>query len=242
MLVSMWFYALAFGWFFGVGFVLLIFVHEMGHVFVAWRQGLPISAPVFIPFMGAVIFQREASKTAWSSAIMGIGGPVAGTLGALACWGIYALTGYPLFLGLAYVGFFLNLFNLLPIVPLDGGWIAGAISPWLWLIGAVGLVCLYVFDIIHNPFIILIVLLAIPHLWHGLRNKGAPIGGTPATLEQRVVMACCYVGLCLFLGWAMAHTHSIDPLRKSREASAQPTLDRGGDGGFVLPSEDGLVE
>lgn len=213
MLISMWAYAMFWGWPFGVGIVLLIFIHEMGHVFVAWRQGLPISAPVFVPFMGAVIFQKEASKTAWSSAIMGIGGPAGGTIGALACWGIFQMTGSTFFLGLAYVGFFLNLFNLIPIVPLDGGWIAGAISPWLWLIGAVGLVTLYFTDVIHNPFILIIVLLGIPHMWHGLRHRGAPIGGTPATLEQRLTMGVCYLGLCIFLGWAMAATYVERPTR-----------------------------
>lgn len=206
MFVSMWAYAALWGWSFGVGFVVLIFIHEMGHVFVAWRQGLPISAPVFIPFMGAAIFQKQESKSAWDQAVMGIGGPIGGTIGALLCHGVFLATGHTLFLGLAYVGYFLNLFNLMPAIPLDGGWIVGAISPWLWLVGLVGLGALYATDTIHNPIIILLVLMSLPRLWHGLKNRGAPPGGLSATPEQKWIMGICYLALGGFLVWAMAHT------------------------------------
>lgn len=205
MLLSMWAYAAVFGWSFGVGFVILIFVHEMGHVFVAWRQGLPISAPVFIPFMGAMILQKRESEGAWAQAVMGIGGPIGGTLAALACHGVFLWTGHPLFLGLAYVGYFLNLFNLMPAVPLDGGWIVGALSPWLWLVGLVALVGCYVGGVFSNPFVLLIVLLSLPRLWQGLRHGAVP-GGIPATTPQKWIMGLGYIGLAGFLAWAMAHT------------------------------------
>lgn len=210
MLLSMWAYAVVYGWSFGVGLVLLIFIHEMGHVFVAWRQGLPITAPVFIPFMGAVIFQKKESDSAWDQAVMGIGGPIGGAIGALICHGIYLQSGNPFFLGLAYIGYFFNLINLLPMIPLDGGWIVSAISPWLWLVGLVGLVVLYVMDVVHNPIFIILALLSLPRLWHGLRNKGAPPGGVPANPIQRVTMGAYYLALCAFLGWMMSMAHE-DP-------------------------------
>ena len=208
MFVSVWFYSLAFGWRFAAGFVLLIFVHEMGHVFVAWRQGLPITAPIFIPFMGALIIAKAESKSAWNAAVMGIGGPIAGSVGALACWWLYATTQNELFLGLAYVGFLLNLFNLLPVFPLDGGWITGAVSPYLWLVGIVGLVAGFVAGYFHNPMIVILVVSALPRLWHGIRT-GVAFGPDvePATLEQRITMALAYLALAGALTWAMGQTH-----------------------------------
>jgi Zn-dependent protease len=208
MFVSVWFYSLAFGWRFAAGFVLLIFVHEMGHVFVAWRQGLPITAPIFIPFMGALIIAKAESKSAWNAAVMGIGGPIAGSVGALACWWLYATTQNELFLGLAYVGFLLNLFNLLPVFPLDGGWITGAVSPYLWLVGIVGLAAGFVAGYFHNPMIIILVVSALPRLWHGIRT-GVAFGPDvePATLEQRITMALAYLALAGALTGAMGQTH-----------------------------------
>jgi Zn-dependent protease len=208
MLVSIVLYSYAFGWPFAVGFVLTIFVHEMGHVYVGWRQGLPMSAPVFIPFMGAVIFNKRGSSTAWGQAIMGIGGPVAGSLAGLACWGIYGATGSVFFLVLAYVTFWMNLFNLTPIVPLDGGWITGAVSPYLWLIGVILMVVHLFTGSIMNPLIIVLILMSLPRLWHGLRTGEASFGGVqPASPTQRWIMGACYVGLGAFLFACMAATN-----------------------------------
>src|SRR5260221_12736221 len=120
---------------FAVGFVFLIFVHECGHLIAARRIGLKVGAPVFIPFMGAFIGLKEAPRNAWIEAQVGIGGPLLGTAGAVFCYGLYLVTGNPLFSALAYTGFFLNLFNLAPVGFLDGGRLAPALSPWLWLGG-----------------------------------------------------------------------------------------------------------
>src|SRR5262249_46500674 len=135
MLLSIWAYAQAWGWQFALGFVLLIFVHECGHLLAARRLGLNVGAPVFIPFMGALIALKEAPRNAWIEAQVGIGGPLLGTAGAAICYAIYRQTGNELFAALAYTGFFLNLFNLAPVGFLDGGRIVTALSPWLWLVG-----------------------------------------------------------------------------------------------------------
>jgi len=208
MFVSVWFYSLAFGWKFAFGFVLLIFIHEMGHVFVAWRQGLPISAPIFIPFMGALILMKAEAKSAWNQAVMGIGGPIGGSIGALVCWWIYGTTQNELFLGLAYIGFMMNLFNLMPVVPLDGGWITGAVSPYLWLIGFTVLLGGFVMGYFHNPMIIVLLLVSLPRLWQGIRHGVAHSPGVePATPNQRIKMGLAYVALAGALAWAMGETH-----------------------------------
>jgi Zn-dependent protease len=208
MFVSVWFYSLAFGWKFAFGFVLLIFVHEMGHVFVAWRQGLPISAPIFIPGMGAIILAKAEGKSAWNQAVMAIGGPVAGAVGALVCWWIYGDTQNELYLGLAYIGFMLNLFNLMPLYPLDGGWITGAVSPYLWLIGFIGLIIGFITGHIRNPLIILLIITSLPRLWQGIRYGEAHSPDVEsATFDQKVKMGLAYVALAGALAWAMGHTH-----------------------------------
>ncbi|CAG7633168.1 site-2 protease family protein [Paenibacillus allorhizosphaerae] len=141
MLVSIWAYALVFPWGFSIGFVLLLFVHELGHVLAAKRKGLPVTAPVFIPFLGALINMKRHPRDAVTEAYMAYGGPLLGTIGATAVFiAAYAADGEisKLLYSLAYVGFFLNLINLLPIHPLDGGRIATAVTRWLWLVGLVG--------------------------------------------------------------------------------------------------------
>ena len=129
MILSVWLYAMNWGWPFAAGFVLLIFVHECGHLVVARQFGLKVGAPVFIPFMGAFIALKDAPRNAWVEACVGIGGPLLGSLGAALCAAAYQFTGQPIFRALAYTGFFLNLFNLAPIGFLDGGRIATALSP-----------------------------------------------------------------------------------------------------------------
>src|SRR6266550_3224917 len=137
MFLSIWLYAQALGWWYAFGFVLLIFVHECGHLIAARRVGLKVGAPVFIPFMGAFIALKEAPRNAWIEAQVGIGGPLLGPVGAVFCYGLYLVTGNPFFSALAFTGFFLNLFNLAPVGFLDGGRVATALSPWLWLVGIV---------------------------------------------------------------------------------------------------------
>ena len=114
---------------------MLIFVHEMGHVLQLRREGIKASAPMFIPFMGAVITSRSLGDNALAEARVGLAGPVLGTVGAAICLVIGEAANSDFFRALAYIGFFLNLFNLLPIVPLDGGRAMAAMAPWMWFLG-----------------------------------------------------------------------------------------------------------
>jgi Zn-dependent protease len=119
-------YALIWGWKFAVGFVLLILVHESGHYLEARRQGLKPSLPRFIPFLGAYVAIKDAPNDPWRNALISIAGPFLGGIGAVVCWGIGAAIDSRLMYALAYSGFLLNLFNMIPFLPLDGGFIVGA--------------------------------------------------------------------------------------------------------------------
>lgn len=205
MLLTMWVYGLVFGWRYAVGFVLLIFVHECGHLVLARRFGLKVGAPVFIPFMGAIIALKDAPRNAWMEAWVGIGGPIFGALGALACYALYVSSGDRLYLALAYSGCWLNLFNLAPIPPLDGGRIAGAISPWLWIIGVALLAGSLYFRF--NFLVLIIVVVALPRVWRTLSRSGVRDG---AYFElrpgQRWTMGVLYFGLAAVLAAGMYET------------------------------------
>jgi Zn-dependent protease len=122
-------YSLWFGsWRFGLGFVLLILVHELGHVFEARRQGVPVTLPTFIPFIGAFVTTRQAGIAPWRSALIALAGPFVGGLGAAAVWAVGSAQDTVWLVVLANIGFLLNAFNLLPIGFLDGGTVFQAIS------------------------------------------------------------------------------------------------------------------
>jgi Zn-dependent protease len=115
-------YSVWFGsWQFGLGFVLLILVHELGHVAEAKRQGLPVTLPTFIPFIGAYVTVRHAGVLPWRSALVSLAGPFVGGLGAAAVWAVGSARDITWLVVLANIGFLLNLFNLIPIGFLDGG-------------------------------------------------------------------------------------------------------------------------
>jgi Zn-dependent protease len=207
MVISVWAYAVFWGWQFAVGFVLLIFVHECGHLIAAKWVGLKVTTPAFIPFMGAIITLREAPRNAWIEAFVGIGGPLLGTIGAIGCVGIFRVTGNPLFLALAYTGFFLNLFNLAPISPLDGGRVVTALSPWLWIVGFVIMVGYAIRCFVNgslNFLLPLIIIVSLPRLFSLFRRKSeAQRRYFEVTPEQRLIMGTRYFGLIVFLVWAM---------------------------------------
>lgn len=121
-------YALLWGWRFGVGVVVLILAHEMGHFIEAKRQGLNPALPVFIPFLGAYVAIRNARINPWQHALVALAGPFAGGLAAVAVWLVGESEGSQLLQALAYFGFMLNLINLAPIWILDGAQILRSIG------------------------------------------------------------------------------------------------------------------
>jgi Zn-dependent protease len=210
MVLTIWVYALSWGIWFAAGFVLLLFIHETGHLLAAKRLGLKVGAPVFIPFMGAFIALKEAPRNAWVESQVGIGGPLLGTVGAAACQAIHAVTGKPIFGALAYTGYFLNLFNLAPIGFLDGGRIVTALSPWLWLVGLVILVGLTLSQ--PNFLLILILILSVPRLFFLFRRKSAEeLRYFEVTPGQRWAMGAMYFALVAFLVMGMRLSHVQPP-------------------------------
>jgi Zn-dependent protease len=121
LFVSVGAYALIWGWKFGVGFVAMILIHELGHFVEARRQGLEVSIPRFIPFLGAYVLIKNSPLNPLRNALVALAGPAAGGVAAAVCWGIGSESGSSLLHALAYAGFFLNLVNLIPLGILDGG-------------------------------------------------------------------------------------------------------------------------
>lgn len=212
-LLSIGAYALFFGWQFAVGLVVLLFIHEMGHALVLKHYGVPASAPIFIPFMGAIIGMKQLPKNAVMEAYVGLGGPVIGSLGAMAAWGIYQVTNNTLFLVMAYVGVLLNLFNLLPVLPLDGGRAVAAISRWIWVAGFVGLVGLLFLR--PSPILAIVLLFGGSELWSRFRGREHDDDYYTVPAGERLAISLIYFGLMAVLAFSLyeleAITHIMRP-------------------------------
>jgi Zn-dependent protease len=197
MLLSVAAYALLWGWKFAVGFVALLFVHEMGHYVQLRREGVRPGWMLFIPFLGAAVSARSLGGSALAEARVGLAGPVLGTLGAAAVAGIAVLTGEEFWYALAFTGFFLNLFNLLPVLPLDGGRAMAAMAPWMWFAGF-GAIVVLVF-VWPNPVIVLIALFGALELYRRWRDRKRGEDGNPAYYavapRHRLAVAAVYLGL-----------------------------------------------
>lgn len=171
MLLSVFAYALVYGVWYAVGFVALLFAHEMGHFLAARQRGLDVGVPTFIPFVGAWIQLKEQPMDAETEAYVGIAGPMLGSAAAFVCYLLARNTGSDLLLALAYSGFVLNLFNLIPLSPLDGGRIVSVISPKIWLVGIPLLTALFFWR--PSPLLIMIAIMAAPQAWAVFKDKEA---------------------------------------------------------------------
>ena len=206
MLVSVGAYALIWGWKFAIGFVLLLLVHEMGHVWQARREGLEASAPLFIPFLGAAIALKSLGKDAAVEARVGLAGPILGSLGACIPLALWLATGEDFWQALAFVGFLLNLFNLAPVLPLDGGRAMSALTPAMWIVGYALLVV--VTFVAPNPILILILLLGGMETYRRWKGRKDPEQQRFHTLKPRTRagIALVYVGLAIALAVGMDAT------------------------------------
>lgn len=202
-LASIWAYALLYGWKFAVGFVLLIGIHEIGHVVMLRARGIEAGLPVFLPFLGAFVSMKESPKTAYDEAVSGIAGPVFGAIASFGALGAGIALDNELLRVLAYVGFFMNLFNLAPVLPLDGGRTAGALSPKLWFVGLGALLAYTVW----RPHLVVLVILALGgyELYGRWKNRDTVASKVYHALstEQRVQVGTAYAGLIVVLIWAM---------------------------------------
>jgi Zn-dependent protease len=207
MLVSIAAYALIWGWKFGAVFVALLLIHEMGHVIQLRREGINASAPMFIPFLGAFVAMKQLPKDAAAEARVGLAGPILGSIGCLIPLAFWIATDEPFWQACTFIGLFLNLFNLLPILPLDGGRAVQALSSWVWGISFVlflGVMVLY-----PSPVMILIVIFGGMETWRRWKQRKSPetqeYNRIPT--RTRVIIALVYLGLVVALGAGVGLTH-----------------------------------
>jgi Zn-dependent protease len=209
--------ALRFGWAFGVGIVALIAVHESGHLLFARREGIKAGAPIFLGPFGAVIGLKQPPKDARQEAVIAIGGPVVGTMGAIVALVLSAAAGdgtsmHDLLLALAYVGFLLNLFNLIPFSPLDGGRVASALSPWTNVVG-LGIVILLILGPVaaggtFNPILLLILIIGGISVWQRFKRRGLNPGYERISARTRLWIGLAYAAMLAITAIGMSQAHA----------------------------------
>jgi len=206
--VSVWAYTLLFPWQVAIGLVVLIFVHEMGHVLEIRRQGLAATAPIFLPFLGAGIFMRTQAQSPLKQAQIAIAGPIAGTLGATVALVLYAATRFDLFLVWAYFGYWINLFNLIPFGMLDGGWILAPVSKWIQVAGLAILAGLFFAGLI-NPLVLIVVAIGMPMVYRRFREPDYDAYLTSGPASARLAIGATWLALVVFLGVAFYQTEGM---------------------------------
>ena len=195
MLLSIAVYATEWGWAFAAGFVVLILIHEAGHAVAMQMEGIPASAPVFIPFVGAFIAMRGRPRDAYVEAKVAIGGPLLGSLAAWATLAAGLWTDQRLLIALGHVGVLLNLFNLIPVSPLDGGRIAGVFTRPFWIAGyAIGIAATL---LTRSGILLLVMLVGLITLWQRLRHPVPGYHDVPN--GRRLAMGLAYLGLAAAL-------------------------------------------
>lgn len=213
MLVSLVLYAGIWGWRYAAGFMVCLFVHEMGHVIAARQRGLAVSAPAFIPFMGAFITLRDAPPDVETEAHVAIGGPLLGAVAAFLFYFAGDRGNDPLLLAIAYSGFVLNLFNLLPVSPLDGGRITAVLGPRVWLLGVPLMLAMLWYR--PSPVLFLIAILAAPQVLKAIRyDPSAPENrayyAIPAS--KKLEYGVMYLGLAAALAIMAFEVHgTLEP-------------------------------
>lgn len=206
MLISIVTYAFIYGWFYAIGFVGLLFLHEFGHYRAAQLRGLNVGLPTFIPFLGAWIQLKEQPIDAETEAFVGISGPMLGTFGAFLIYLFSFTQDSKLFVALSYSGFMLNLFNLIPLSPLDGGRIVSVISPEIWFFGIPILLIFFYFN--PSPMLLIVAILAAPRLWEAYKNKDFYDSNYfQADKETRLMYGFHYISLIIFLAMLSYETH-----------------------------------
>jgi Zn-dependent protease len=211
-LLSIVVYSLIFGWQFAIGLVVLLFIHEMGHALVMKLKGIPVGGLIFIPMLGAAVFMRQMPKNAQDEAEVGIAGPVAGAIASGVCLALAEVSPHTLWAPLAYFGFFINLFNLVPVLPFDGGRVLGAIDRRIWIIGFLALLGFQIWQWINGSFniwLIFFIFMAATQLWgrRGMQSSAAAQEYYSVPIGTRIALSILYFGLAgtLVLGMSIAH-------------------------------------
>ena len=210
MLLSVLLYAWVYGWRYAVGFVALMFVHEMGHFIAARQKGLDVGLPTFIPFVGAWVELKHMPHDAQTEAYIGLGGPLLGTVGATVCYLLARSWNLDWLLAVSYAGFFINLFNLIPLSPFDGGRITAVLSPRIWVAGVPVLVGLFLYR--PSPMLLLIALMAGPQLvkaWKYRSDSDEALTYYAVPTRAKWEYAAYYIGLAAFLAVMTHDVHEM---------------------------------
>ena len=210
MLISVFVYAIFFGWWYAIGFVLLLLVHELGHYVAARRRGLDVGLPTFIPFVGAWVQLKDRPHDAETEAYVGLGGPLLGTVAATAVYYLGVDRDWPLLVAVAYAGFVLNLFNLIPVPPFDGGRITAVLGPRIWFFGVPILLALFLYR--PSPLLLIVALLAAPQLlaaWRHDPNAPEAKAYYEVGTAARWRYALGYLALAAFLALMAYEAHAI---------------------------------
>ena len=155
----------------------------MGHYIQLRREGVKPSGMVFIPFLGAAVATRSLGGSALAEARVGLAGPILGSIACLIPAGLWIATGEEFWQALAFTGFFLNLFNLIPVVPFDGGRAMAAMTPWMWFVGLGAMAALLL--VAPNPFVLLFLVLGALHDLPALEEPQGGRGGQRRLLPRQ---------------------------------------------------------
>jgi Zn-dependent protease len=208
MLISIGVYAVFWGLPFAVGIVVLLLVHECGHALQMKREGIKVEGMAFIPFLGAAVWSKELGRDALAEARVGLAGPVVGSLAAAVALPLYAATDDEFWRALAYFGFFINLFNLIPVTPFDGGRAFAAMAPWMWFVGLAMMAALLL--VRPNPFVLLFLVLGAMDVSRRWKTRHEERDYYRVKGAHRLAVGVVYVALAIALVAGMNATY-IDP-------------------------------
>jgi Zn-dependent protease len=218
--ISIFAYSWIFGWPFAIGLVVLLFIHEMGHALVMKMKGIPVGGLIFIPLLGAAVFMRQMPKNAKDEAEVGIAGPIAGAIASSVCLLLalhfsqaYMFIPMPnIWAPLAYFGFFINLFNLIPIVPFDGGRVLAAIDRRIWILGFLGLIGFEIWSYLNGSFSIWLLFFIVIAGSQFLSRRKVPDTAEgrayySVPVAERIILSIVYFGLAavLIIGMSISH-------------------------------------
>jgi Zn-dependent protease len=200
-----------------LGFLALLFVHEMGHFFAAKQKNLAVDPPVFTP-IGAFIAMKELPASARDEAYMAFGGPLLGTIGAIVALVLGMVLGVPVLVQVSMYAFWLNLFNLIPLAPLDGGRISMAIDRRMWVIGA-AVFAYFMFSFGMNGFNLLIGLFIGMQAYQDIQMRKNMAAVQPSYFDvgfnTRLGYAIAYLALGGFLLQVVTHPQWLPSLLAS---------------------------
>lgn len=208
-LLSLFFYVAFFGWRLGIVILFVLAAHELGHYFAYRAYGLSARLPVFVPFFGAYTVGAVAPDLE-EDAYIALAGPLTGLALAAACYGVGIATGDRFWFACADISAFLNLFNMIPVLPFDGGRVIGAVWPPLWIVGVIVFIAAAVW--LHVPIVLvaIIALLGVPAMFAQFRGTPDPRAAS-MTNAARARVGFWYVATSLALIVLIGQAHAALP-------------------------------